>query len=730
MLHDWISMTNAEDAIFWLNGPAGAGKTAIAKSLAESLEGTALAASFFFWRTDPGRSDERSLIPTLAYQLIQAIPTLKPFVEKQIKDDPALFEKTLSQQLRLLIINPIVSLKQACPRLDLATLPRLIIIDGLDECGGMRNDRIQCQERAIYVLQELASYQDVFPFRVLICSRPEEHISFFFSQPFLHRITYQLTLDDSLKPQDDVRLYVTDSFVWIATNHPDKDSLPPHWPGAHAIFVVVSRSSGQFVYPATVMKFLRSLSHRPGHRLNDILNDRDSGGDDSPTAHLDRLYRQILSCCTVAPHLICRIIAFHLVHQELPFNYGSDPYRAYRTHGDRYSNGGDPTFPVEERPPLSVIEQALTLDRGTIKYSLSALKSLVEVHSPRGGFLKIHQTTFTDFLCNHSRSGEWYINLESYAEEFIELDIREFESAELWKHKAFWYTSFNRAILRVSSTNAHVKALLRNDKWTNMSSYQVGLRFLYESGLNAGPVVYPLLAWSYRHMGLEAELKDSFATILLSLIQPYLKDSILFTLFLIHTNDLMATLRGTNPAIPFLASRLARSSNRQVLSQSDENALQLLSSGERSQFMMPFRSLIAQVFSPELGGLSLVANLTNNLDGLVMDSVCHLIDVYDEKQWKCLSTPELIGTLIGYIPLTSEEYAQNMERLLQSSAARDSCQLGIIFGAERASRRSAGLLAADLRRLGKTGWFGTVEVPFFGYTDNLWYRRWCYNVIS
>ncbi|KAF9030628.1 hypothetical protein BJ165DRAFT_1330548, partial [Panaeolus papilionaceus] len=59
MLEDWARALEEDDnPICWLYGPGGIGKTAVAKSLGDlcTKAGT-LAASFFFWKTDPGRND-------------------------------------------------------------------------------------------------------------------------------------------------------------------------------------------------------------------------------------------------------------------------------------------------------------------------------------------------------------------------------------------------------------------------------------------------------------------------------------------------------------------------------------------------------------------------------------------------------------------------------------------------------------------------------------------------
>jgi len=65
---------------FCVNGPAGAGKTAIAQKLCQiCVEEKWLAGSFFFSRLalargDAGRCDARRLLPTIAFQLAIAIP--------------------------------------------------------------------------------------------------------------------------------------------------------------------------------------------------------------------------------------------------------------------------------------------------------------------------------------------------------------------------------------------------------------------------------------------------------------------------------------------------------------------------------------------------------------------------------------------------------------------------------------------------------------------------------
>jgi hypothetical protein len=96
-MEDWVrhdSHHSAPSSIFWLYGGAGAGKSALAQTLAEKFKTKGdLAASFFFFKADANRNDGNRLIPTLALQLVHSFPGMTPFVEEKILANPDLFKK-------------------------------------------------------------------------------------------------------------------------------------------------------------------------------------------------------------------------------------------------------------------------------------------------------------------------------------------------------------------------------------------------------------------------------------------------------------------------------------------------------------------------------------------------------------------------------------------------------------------------------------------------------------
>ena len=75
----WIKWEGDLDAfIMWVYGPAGAGKSAIAQTIAEMCEEKMiLLASFFFSRNDPSRSNVNPLIATIAYQITLNLPKVR-----------------------------------------------------------------------------------------------------------------------------------------------------------------------------------------------------------------------------------------------------------------------------------------------------------------------------------------------------------------------------------------------------------------------------------------------------------------------------------------------------------------------------------------------------------------------------------------------------------------------------------------------------------------------------
>ena len=166
------------------------GKSALAQSLADKFQAKKqLAASFFFFGTDDSRNNGALLIPTLVSDLIDSFEGIAPFVEDRIRKNRALFKKIFRIQIQELLLEPLLALKS---HEGPASHPRLIIIDGLNEC---QNPDIQCELlRAI----GRAIPQIPYPLRFLVTSRPEAHIINLFNHDHdIQAITaLQLNLDD------------------------------------------------------------------------------------------------------------------------------------------------------------------------------------------------------------------------------------------------------------------------------------------------------------------------------------------------------------------------------------------------------------------------------------------------------------------------------------------------------------------------------------------------------
>ncbi|KAF8150977.1 hypothetical protein B0H34DRAFT_776545, partial [Crassisporium funariophilum] len=176
----WVEELEKERQFMWVHGPAGAGKSAILQTIAELCHAAGLlGASFFFSRTAGGRNDADLLVPTLVSQLCISIPEMRSHVEVSLERDPLILSRSVEAQLESLLFGPLT--RAACDPLTeglLRSRPRLIILDGLDECGQPKT------QRHLLTLLSGAALKLPIPFFFLIASRPEQHIrNTFISQP-------------------------------------------------------------------------------------------------------------------------------------------------------------------------------------------------------------------------------------------------------------------------------------------------------------------------------------------------------------------------------------------------------------------------------------------------------------------------------------------------------------------------------------------------------------------
>ncbi|KAJ6598510.1 hypothetical protein B0H10DRAFT_1740836, partial [Mycena sp. CBHHK59/15] len=282
MLEDlwgWSLDTKPSNSILWLYGPAGAGKSAIAQTLSQRLHETGrLGASFFFRRGHTTRGSAKALFATIAYQVALSFPSLRTPISHRVECDSSIVARSMSAQFKKLILEPCCSLK--------TSKSLTIIIDGLDEC-----DSEVAQKEVLRTLGN--SLQDhKVPLWVLVASRPEPHIRKAFEGPCFHGIYAAFNVQQSF---GDVRRYLHDEFDRIYREHSQTMATVPHpWPPVEVLETLVDRSSGHFIYAATIIKFIDDEGFRPTERLAATEN-LTIMEFDSPFAALDQLYIQILS---------------------------------------------------------------------------------------------------------------------------------------------------------------------------------------------------------------------------------------------------------------------------------------------------------------------------------------------------------------------------------------------------------------------------------------------------
>jgi len=377
-IEDWVKDADKVALFLWLYGPAGTGKSAIAQTIAELLakEGL-LATAFFFSRNAAKRNDKTPLVATLVYQLVKSIPEIRAHVLEAMEQDPALFSCSIEAQIQALIIKPLnAAANNETLAQTLLSRPRLVILDGLDECRttSTQTDILNALSTAVKHLH--------IPLCFFIASRPEQDIRQVFNdQNVLGSLSFSIALDDTYQPDHDIRVFLESTFDEIKRNHPSRTRLPTSWPSSKDIGRLVEKSSGQFIFASTVAKYVKSYRHWPHDRLKIILGQSEPG-QETPFAELDSLYHLILS--SVADTEKLQDILMFLVLRLRPF----------------------------PRTTTSLIENFLFYRPGEIDMILIDLHSIIYFPLPGDEFgeLRFFHASLADFLLDRSRSKDLFLD--------------------------------------------------------------------------------------------------------------------------------------------------------------------------------------------------------------------------------------------------------------------------------------------------------------------------------
>ena len=366
--------------VFWLNGLAGTGKSAIAQTVAErAFASGQLGASFFCSRDFEDRSSLKHIFPTLAFQLAHAHPQFRSRLVRVVQSDPQVTLESLYNQMDKLLVGPLKS----------SGISTVIIIDALDECKD--------EQPASAVLSVLGRFVAEIPkVKFFVTGRPEPRIQSGFRLPLMAKATDVFVLHE-VEPNrvsSDIRLFLKHNLAKFA----DRQGRPNKWLTEGHLDALCKSAGGLFVYAAAIVKFLDHKESTPQERLDLLLKSPESsargGGTNLERYTLDSLYMTIL--------------------QEAFKEASIDNDQKFR------SVLGAVVL-VESPLPPSAIGMLLDIDIDLVLSFLSSIQSLLIFHNDSAQPVRPFHKSFPDFITDPTRclSERFHLSIPDHQTELL-----------------------------------------------------------------------------------------------------------------------------------------------------------------------------------------------------------------------------------------------------------------------------------------------------------------------
>ena len=417
---NWVTESvNPPSSMYWMRGPAGVGKSAIAQTCAEKLKKSGhLGAAFFFTvnkHTNPSR-----LFTSIAYQLATALSDYRAALDERISKDKSLVEKKIPFQFGSLIVEPIQELEKQGKRIQ----PKAIFIDGLDECASK-----DAQAEIIKIIASSVRERST-PFHWAIFSRAEPRIVSTFKQDNIASVIHSVELPISREADNEIEMYLRGGFKNILEQQ-DSPQLSSSWPTDNDIWTLVKAAAGLFAHPAAV---LRHVAYPPDsqfcERLQSVLATLSDAGKQGSTSfsQLDALYIHIME--QIPEHILLSaqlLLSYSMSSQGFNVSLTSCMFRISECTFREICRHLHAV--ISYKPsfhPLSSIDPRIDLTRPYYDQGQwfhpdqSIMWHVWSTH----GTLRFYHKSFYDFLCDPTRSSAFCVSTSAiyckYLDHFIQ----------------------------------------------------------------------------------------------------------------------------------------------------------------------------------------------------------------------------------------------------------------------------------------------------------------------
>ncbi|KAH6981484.1 hypothetical protein EDB80DRAFT_626107, partial [Ilyonectria destructans] len=373
-ISEWADDPRAE-AIFWLNGMAGTGKSTISRTVARSFATTGrLGASFFFRRGEADRGSLSKFVTTIAAQLVSRVPAFAPHAKNAIDADTTIFGKAAQEQFKKLILEPLSRIPQDARK----TATLVVVVDALDECE--RDDDVKLIINLFSRVKTLQSPR----LRILVTSRPDLPIRLGFSvimgkyqDLVLHEMPEHIV-------EHDISAFLQHELAVIRSNYnnsvPKDRQLPTSWPGQSNIQILVQMAVPLFIFAATVCRFLADRRcGNPNKQLQEVLKYRTR----SQESQLDATYLPVLNQLVVG----------------LPIRQREKALQEFRVIVGSIVILATPLSPC-------ALAQMLSVSKDTIDDRLDLLHSVLSIPPSSSAPVRLLHLSFRDFLVDAEKRGK------------------------------------------------------------------------------------------------------------------------------------------------------------------------------------------------------------------------------------------------------------------------------------------------------------------------------------